>query len=123
MKLQEIVELLGANVVFGPDTLLQEEVRTAAASDLMSDILARVDVPEILLTRLNNSQVMRTAAVFGIKAVVIVRGRSINEKMTELAQEEEIVLLSTPASLFESCGQLFALGLRSAQKPAEQSRP
>ncbi|MBD3235302.1 MAG: hypothetical protein GF330_01195 [Candidatus Eisenbacteria bacterium] len=122
MKLKEVVELLGADLAFGTDSQLAEEVQTAAASDLMSDILARVDVPELLLTRLNNSQVMRTSAVFGIKAVVIVRGRAVDEKMIEIAQEEEIVLLTTPASLFESCGKLYAQGLRSAQPSTDSSR-
>ena len=122
MKLKETIALLGAEIVFATDSLLETDVRSAAASDLMSDILARVDVPEILLTRLNNSQVMRTSAVFGIKAVVIVRGRAIDEKMIELAREEEIVLLSTPASLFESCGKVPAEGLRSAKQSADTTR-
>ena len=53
MRLSEIVDLLPTRVVFGTDSLPAAEIGTAAASDLMSDILARVEVPDILLTRLN----------------------------------------------------------------------
>jgi predicted transcriptional regulator len=112
MKLREVVDLLSAEIAFGRDDLLDVEITTAAASDLMSDILARVGVPDVLLTRLTNSQVIRTSSVFGIKAVVIVRGRPIDEKVIELAKEEEIVLLLTQSGVFDSCGRMFAQGVR-----------
>lgn len=123
MRLSGIPDLLSARVVFGNDNLLDAEIRTAAASDLMSDILARVEVPDVLLTRLNNAQVVRTASVFGIKAVIVVRGRPIDPKIVELAQQEQIILLSTEASLFESCGKLYAEGVRSTTRAedAQQS--
>jgi predicted transcriptional regulator len=118
MKLSAIAEMLEATVVSG-DALLDVEIETAAASDLMSDILARVDVPDLLITRLNNAQVIRTASVFGIKAVIIVRGRPIDEKVAELAREEGIALLSSPSSSMEACGRLYAEGVRSAQPTAK----
>ena len=113
MRLSDIPDLLPGQVVFGADSLLTAEIHTAAASDLMSDILARVMVPDVLLTRLNNAQVVRTASVFGIKAVIVVRGRPIDAKLVELAKQEEIVLLTTESSLFEACGKLYAQGVRS----------
>ncbi|UCF09836.1 MAG: hypothetical protein JSW65_07195 [Candidatus Bipolaricaulota bacterium] len=121
MRLSEVVDLLPARVVYGTDSLLAAEIGTAAASDLMSDILARVEVPDILLTRLNNTQVVRTASVFGIKAVIVVRGRPIDPKIAELAKQEEIVLLSTESSLFESCGKLYSNGVRSTT-PTEDAQ-
>lgn len=121
MRLSGITDLVPARVVFGNESLLAAEIHTAAASDLMSDILARVEVPDVLLTRLNNAQVVRTASVFGIKAVIIVRGRPIDPKIVELAEQEQIVLLSTEASLFETCGKLYSEGVRSTT-PTEDAQ-
>ena len=115
MKLSEIAEVLDAKVLHGTEELLDVEIASAAASDLMSDILARVDVPDLLLTGLNNAQIIRTSSVFGIKAVIVVRGKLVDEKVVELAREEGIVVLSTDISLFGSSGRLFAKGVRSSR--------
>jgi len=114
MKLSEVVEAIDGKICCGQDALLDTEVRTAAASDLMSEILARSDAPDVLLTRLNNAQSIHTSSIFGTQAVVVVRGRPIADIVIETACEEEIVLLSTPLSLFEACGRLYEQGLRSA---------
>ena len=89
----------------------------------MSDILARSVVPDVLLTRLTNVQVIRTSSVFGIKAVIIVRNKAINEKVVELAKQEEIVLLTTRMSLFESCGKLYQNGIRSGDEMTDRQQP
>jgi len=114
MKLSEVVEAIEGKVCYGQDDQLDSEVTTVAASDLMSEILARSNVPDILLTRLNNAQSIHTSSIFGIQTVVVVRARPIADNVIETAREEEIVLLSTPLSLFETCGRLYERGLRTA---------
>ncbi len=115
MKLREAIEILEAKILFATDELLEAEVKTAASSDLMSAILARVAAPDILLTGLTNAQAIRTASVFGIRAVIVVRGRPVEESLVGLAEEEEIVLASTHLTLFEASGKLYEKGLRSAE--------
>lgn len=88
------------------------DIQSAAASDLMSDILARTEIPDILLTGLNNLQVIRTSSVFGIKAVIIVRNRPMEPKLVELAKEEDITLLSTKNGLFQASGKLYEKGIK-----------
>ncbi len=117
MKLEEIITLLKAKILYlhnGDDS----EVRSVTACDLMSDILASVNVPDILLTGLNNAQVIRTSSVFGIKAVIIARGRPVDPKVIELAKEEGITLLSTKDSLFIASGKLFSNGMEEASGPS-----
>ncbi len=110
--MREVVEILAAEVHYTSSRQLDTEIQTARASDLMSDILFDDTVPDILLTRLCNAQVVRTASVFGIKAVVMVRSHDINMKIADLAKEENIVLISTQGTLFASCGKLYARGVR-----------
>ena len=59
MKVQNIVNILKAEILAEGD--LQEEVKTACGSDMMSDVLAYVKDQGVLLTGLNNPQVVRTA--------------------------------------------------------------
>ena len=114
MKLSAVAESLSARVIHGTDEQLQQEVHTAAASDMMSDVLARRSTPDLMLTGLATLQAIRTPAVAGIKAVVIVRGKPVDEKLVEVAREEDIVLMSTDKSLFDASGLLYEAGMRSA---------
>ena len=59
MKVQNIVNILKAEILAEGD--LQEEVKTACGSDMMSDVLAFVKDQSVLLTGLVNPQVVRTA--------------------------------------------------------------
>ncbi len=110
MKLSEIVNVLEATVIHGND-LLDKEVTTCGASDLMSDILAGLSEGCILLTGLTTVQVIRTAMVAGVGAVVFVRAKTPPQEVIELAREQELPLLSSSYSMFVSCGRLHACDL------------
>jgi predicted transcriptional regulator len=110
MKLSEIVAALEARVVYGSDHL-DKEVTTCGASDLMSDILAGLSEGSILLTGLTTVQVIRTAMVAEVGAVVFVRDKTPPQEVIDLAQEQELPLISSPYSMFVSCGRLYACNL------------
>jgi predicted transcriptional regulator len=110
MKLSQIVEALEAKVLTGDD-LLEKDIDTCGASDLMSDILAGLSEGCILLTGLTTVQVIRTAMVAEVGAVVFVRGKTPPQEVIDLAQEQELPLISSPYSMFVSCGRLHACNL------------
>jgi predicted transcriptional regulator len=110
MKLSQIVESLEAKVLTGDD-LLEKDIDTCGASDLMSDILAGLSEGCILLTGLTTVQVIRTAMVAGVGAVVFVRAKTPSQEVIDLAQEQELPLISSPYSMFVSCGRLHACNL------------
>ena len=110
MKLLEIVNALDASVLTG-ENLLEKKINTCGASDLMSDILAGLSEGCILLTGLTTVQVIRTAMVAGDGAVVFVRGKKPPQEVIELAEAENLPLISSPYSMFVSCGRLHACNL------------
>ena len=110
MKLSDIVDILNASVLTGEDQL-DEEIFTGGASDLMSDILAGVSEGCILLTGLTTIQVIRTAMVADVRAVVFVRGKKPPEAVVEHARAQGIPVLSSPFSMFVSCGKLHSTGI------------
>ena len=77
----------------------------------MSDILAGLSEGCILLTGLTTVQVIRTAMVAGVGAVVFVRGKQPPKEVVDLAKAEELPLISSPYSLFVSCGRLHDCNL------------
>ena len=112
MKLSDIKNILNAEVVSGEE-FLDREVYSACGSDLMSDVLAFVKDQALLLTGLVNSQVVRTAEMMDIKAIVFVRGKKPTEEIKALAREYSMVIMTTKYPLYPSCGKLYSSGLVS----------
>lgn len=110
MKIFDVKEILNADVVCGED-LLEEEVFSACGCDLMSDVLAFVKNQGLLLTGLNNPQVVRTAFMMDMKAIVFVRGKTPDDEVVQLANMKDIILLKTEERLYSACGKLYKAGL------------
>jgi predicted transcriptional regulator len=110
MKLSEIVKALDAQLIVG-DNCLGNELNTCGASDLMSDILAGLSEGSILLTGLTTIQLIRPAMVSGVGAVVFVRGKKPPQEVIDLAKANGLPLISSPYSMFVSCGRLHACNL------------
>jgi hypothetical protein len=66
----------------------------------------------VLLTGVIDEQVIRTARVAGVGAVVIVRGKTPPKPVIDLARDNDMPLLVTEKSLFAASGRLYMNGLR-----------
>jgi predicted transcriptional regulator len=110
MKLRQIADLLGAEVLCG-EQQLDEEAHSACGSDMMSDVLAYVKDQAVLITGLVNPQVVRTAMMMDMRCVVFVRGKRPTQEMVELANENHIAVLVSGYRMYEACGKLYAGGL------------
>lgn len=115
MKIRTIKEVLKAELLVGEE-LLDREIVSACGSDLMSDVLAFVKERTVLLTGLTNPQVIRTAELLDVSAIVFVRGKKPTADIVDMAIEHDIVLLTTDYTLFEACGKLYQAGLRGREK-------
>ena len=110
MYLFEIRDTLQATVLCGEDQL-DREVRSACASDFMSDVLAYVKDQGLLLTGMFNPQVVRTAEMMDMKCIVFVRGKAPGPDIVELARERDIVVMRSELRMFIACGLLYSRGL------------
>ena len=110
MKIEKIADLLDAEVLCGKE-FLDNHVYSACGSDMMSDVLAFVKEQAVLLTGLVNPQVVRTAEMMDMRCIVFIRGKKPTEDVLRLAEDAEIVVLSTPKRMFTACGLLYENGL------------
>jgi predicted transcriptional regulator len=115
MKLREVRDALECEVITGDDQL-DMEIRVGCGSDLMSDVLAFIKPDALLLTGLTNAQVVRTADIADVRAIVFVRGKKPDRETIALAQERGIPLLSTKLLMYETCGRLYTRGLRGGSE-------
>ena len=87
MRLEEVVTLISGKILTdAPD--LQTEVSGCCGADLMSDVLASAQPNAVLLTGLCNPQVVRTAQIADVAAIVFVRGKAPTHDVIELANTD-----------------------------------
>lgn len=111
MQLGEISKLLNCEVLCG-EYKLEHNIEKTCASELMSNVLTCVGKNTLLITGLNNIQVIRTAEMSDIPAIIFVQGIKPNQELLNLARENDLVIMVTDYSLFTVCGILYNNGLR-----------
>jgi hypothetical protein len=79
----------------------------------MSDVMAFVKDRVLLLTGLVNPQVIRTAELLDIHAIIKKKKKIPGRDMIEMADESDIILAGTKLPMFISCGKLYEAGLRT----------
>ena len=115
MRLHDVLAQTEAQPIsLNPD--LARVVRSGFASDLMSDVL-RYDVDQgLLITGLTNPQIIRTAEMGDIAAILVVRGKVPPPETVDLAEQIGIPIIGTDLIMFEACGRLFAAGLPACKR-------
>lgn len=116
MNVKELVEIVNGNVL-NPQVSLKHELKGGCGADLMSDVLASVKPDAVLLTGLCNVQVVRTAQMADVRAIVFVRGKMPQADTIAVATQEGIPLITSPFGMFELCGRLYQAGLHSLEDP------
>lgn len=114
MELKKIIEIINGEL-YNKEASLSIEVAGGCGADLMSDVLTSIQPNALLLTGLCNPQVVRTAQMADVSAIVFVRGKQPLEATIELAAQEGIPLISSPYGMFELCGRLYEAGLPSSE--------
>ncbi len=116
MTLLEVQQFLEAEVLAGGDRL-NLDVKTAFAADTMSDLLATGRTGGLFLTSMTSPQVIRTADILEVAAILLVRGKIPAPEVVQLAAELHLPVLATRSVLLEVAGRLYEKGLRD---PAEK---
>ena len=110
MKLGDVLSIIEGKAI-SKDIDPDMEINMGCGADLMSDVLSFTHEGTLLMSGLTNPQVVRTAEVAGIKAIVFVRGKVPPEETIALAEERGIPLLASKYTMFETCGKLYKAGL------------
>lgn len=112
MNIKEIIGSINGKVICCPEKL-SSNIDYAFASDLMSDVLTVEKEDMILITGLSNLQTIRTAEMSEISFIIIARDKKSSTDMISLAEENNIMLIESPFSLFHISGKLYNAGVKS----------
>jgi hypothetical protein len=106
--IQHLTDSTAVSGIFYPE----KEVARAFSSDLMSDVLTLDNHDIILISGLANIQLIRTAEMADIEVILLARGKKATTDMIELANENNIVIMETPYSIYRASGVLYVNGLQ-----------
>ncbi len=120
MKLTKIIQLVSGRTLT-QEVTLDREIQGGCGADLMSDVLASTQANSLLLTGLCNPQVVRTAVMADVCAIILVRGKVPPPETIKLAEIENIPLITSPYGMFEVSGRLYQAGLPSLEKDIQAS--
>jgi len=113
MQLREVLEIIEGRLI-STDVDLGQEVHLGGGADLMSDLLAFGQEGMLLMTGLTNPQVVRTAEMAGVAAIVFVRSKIPPPETINLASQMGMPLLASKYTMFETCGRLYKAGLSAS---------
>ena len=116
MNVKELIRIVEGQLC-SDQVDLSRVIKGGCGADLMSDVLASIQPEAVLLTGLCNPQVVRTAQMADVSAIVLVRGKQPPQETIDLAIREQIPLIITPYGMFELCGRLYQAGLTSLEMP------
>ena len=114
MNVQELIDITSGELITKSADLMRE-IKGVCGADLMSDVLASIQPEAVLLTGLCNPQVIRTAMMADITAIVLVRGKRPPQETVDLANKEKVPLITSPFGMYELCGRLYHTGMPSLE--------
>ena len=110
MTVQQIADIVEGTIVREQPNE-ERTVEFAFAADLMSDVLTLTHENVLFITGLIAPQTIRTAVVSDIHTILVARGKAIPKAIIDLAEENEISLITTPWSMYRASGELYEAGL------------
>ena len=111
MILAEVKAVLNGELLTANEDDLKLQVRSACASDMMSDVLAFTEPEALIITGLASQQTLRTVEIADAVAVVFVRGKRPAADIIFNANKKKIPLITTEFCMYDACGLLFNKGL------------
>lgn len=106
IKIKEIVKELDATPLHATSGWKELEIGSVFASDLISDILVSEGEDQLLLTSLTSTQVVRTAALVGAVAIILVHRRKTPPGLEEAARDQGVPLFRSAMTKFDACVRL-----------------
>lgn len=110
MTPRQIAETVEGTFVAGEPC--EREVGYAFAADLMSDVLTLTHEDVLFITGLVAPQTIRTAVVSDIHTILVVRGKPVPRSIIDLAEENDICMITSPYSMYRASGELYRAGLK-----------
>lgn len=105
-NLRKLIEELHFECLSGQN-LLDRTPESAYVSDLLSDVMGKAQAEMIWITSQVHKNIVAVASLKELSAIVIVNERPVENELIELAENEDVVVLTSNLPAFETAGKLY----------------
>lgn len=112
VTLKTIIETLDLKVLTSPRDFSQIEIHSGYTSDLLSCVVTGAQPDGVWVTLIANINIVAVASLLEVPAIIITENAQPDEATIARANQEEIVLLSTPHGNYHIVGMLWQLGIK-----------
>ncbi|MCX8111340.1 MAG: DRTGG domain-containing protein [Syntrophorhabdaceae bacterium] len=106
MTLGELADSLGFEILTG-DINLKREIKSGYVSDLLSDVIANIEMDSVWITIQRHINILGVAKLKDVAAIIIPRNLQLDKDVIEKAKEENIAILRDSRSAFEIAGLIY----------------
>ena len=110
MELKKIIDALNL-VVKTKSVDLEKEVTGGYVSDMLSDVIANCKRGDLWITVQIHQNILAVAILKEMAGIVIIGGKEPAAETLEQAEEENVVILTSPLPAYELASQLYAFGI------------
>ena len=110
MKLKDLAERLGWELKTR-NLMVEAEVKTGYASDLLSDVLANSIEGDLWVTRQTHLNIVAIAVMRDLSGILIASGAEPDPDTLQKAAEKMVPIFRTTLPTFEVVGRLYQLGV------------
>lgn len=122
ITLQTILDRLDLKILTKTRDFSAIPINSGYASDILSCVMSGARANCIWVTLIANINIVAVASLLGIPAIIITEGAQPDEETIARANQEGIVLLSTPESSYKIIGELWQMGIKDDQARAPHLR-
>ncbi len=105
IKVTDIAGRLGLDIRVSGDT--HREITGCYISDLLSDVMATGKDGDIWITLQTHPNIVAVAVIKGLSGIIITNGRSPEPDTVRKAESENVTILTTTRTTFETAGLLY----------------
>ena len=110
MKLRELSQQLALEVQTAKEKL-DTEVTGGYASDLLSWVMAKAQAGNVWITIQAHPNIVAVASLISLSGVIIAEGVTPEAATLEKAEQEGILVMTTPLPVYVVAGKMFELGV------------
>lgn len=114
MNLQQIIEQLNLTALTEPRNFSEITPTGGYTSDLLSCVMAGAKNDYLWITLQAHLNIVAVAALLEVAAIIITENAQPDPATIEKANQQGVILLSSPHPSYEIDGKLWEMGIRQA---------
>ncbi len=112
MTLEQIIKTLNLEVLSAPKDVSEVSPSSGYISDMLSCVMTGAKSQSLWVTLQSHNNIVAVACLLDVAAVIITEGSKPDDETIQKADEEGVILLSTPHKSFYVVGKLWEMGIR-----------